>query len=134
MNYLLDTNICIYLIKKKPFTLLQEFNQYSLGEIGISVITVAELQYGVQKSRRPAQNQRALTQFLLPLTVVEFDYQATLRYGQIRAELEAAGTPIGPLDTLIAAHALSLDVTLVTNDIKEFERVPDLKVVNWAAE
>ena len=132
MKYLLDTNICIYLIRKKPPQVLRKFSAYSVGEIAISSITVAELQFGVQKSQRPTQNQRALEQFLIPLTIVDFDNKAAIAYGRIRATLESQGTPIGPLDTLIAAHALSLNVTLVTNNTGEFSRVRNLKLVNWA--
>ena len=120
MKYLLDTNICIYVIKRKPLQVLQKFSACSVGEIGVSSITVAELQYGVHKSQHLLQNQRALTQFLLPLVIADFDDQAAVAYGKIRAALEAQGTPIGSLDTLIAAHALGLDVTLVTNNTREF--------------
>jgi tRNA(fMet)-specific endonuclease VapC len=132
MKYMLDTNICIYLIKQKPPQLLRKFAELSFGDVGVSVITVAELQYGVQKSQYPEQNQQALGQLLIPLTIVDFDPYAAVAYGAIRAALERQGTPIGSLDTLIAAHAQSLDVTLVTNNVREFSRVPDLKVVNWA--
>jgi len=100
---------------------LEKFNAYSVGEIGVSSITVAELQYGVQKSQRPVKNQQALKQFLLPLVVADFDEQAAVAYGEVRAVLEARGTPIGPLDTLIAAQAISLDVTLVTNNARVFK-------------
>jgi tRNA(fMet)-specific endonuclease VapC len=134
MKYLLDTNICIYLIKKKPLHVLRKFETHTLGDIGVSAITVAELQFGVQKSQYPTQNQRALEQFLIPLVIVEFDYNAAVTYGHIRAALEAQGTPIGPLDMLIAAQALSLDVILVTNNDREFCRVPNLKVANWGNE
>ncbi len=132
MRYLLDTNMCIYLIRKKPRTVLEKFARHSVGEIGLSSITVAELEYGVQKSQYPAQNQRALQQFLVPLIIAEFDYKAAAAYGTIRAGLERRGTPIGALDTLIAAHARSLGATIVTNDVRDFSRVPGLKVVNWA--
>ncbi|HXV98245.1 MAG TPA: type II toxin-antitoxin system VapC family toxin [Anaerolineae bacterium] len=132
MRYLLDTSICIYLIKKKPLTVLQKFETQTVGEIGVSTITVAELQFGVHKSQYPTQNQRALEQFLIPLAIVEFDYLAAVAYGRIRAILEQQGTPIGSLDLLIAAQALSLDTTLVTNNLREFSRVPNLKLVNWA--
>jgi len=132
MKFLLDTNICIYLIKKKPPQVLQKFTMNVVGEIGISSITAAELWFGVQKSKYATQNQRALEQFLIPLTIVEFDHQAAITYGRIRAWLEGQGTPIGSLDTLIAAHALSLQVTLVTNNMQEFSRVPNLKLENWA--
>ena len=133
MMYLLDTNICIYIIKKKPPNVLRKFKTLKLGDIGISSITVAELRYGVEKSKYGARNRRAVEQFLTPLAIADFDAKAAQTYGQIRATLEAKGTPIGPLDTLIAAHALSLGVTLVTNNIKEFSRVPGLKLENWAA-
>ncbi|MBM4464946.1 MAG: type II toxin-antitoxin system VapC family toxin [Chloroflexi bacterium] len=134
MKYLLDTNICIYVIKKKPPQVLQQFRSHFVGDIGVSSITVAELQYGVQKSQYPEQNQRALEQFLVPLVIVGFDEQAAAMYGKIRAALEAQGTPIGALDMLIAAHALSLGVTLVTNNIREFSRVPELQLANWITE
>ena len=133
MTYLLDTNICIYIIKKKPARVLQTLQTLQLAEVGISSITVAELRYGVEKSKYGARNRRAVEQFLTPLMIADFDAHAAQVYGRIRADLESKGTPIGPLDTLIAAHALSLNVTLVTNNTKEFLRVPGLKVVNWAA-
>ena len=132
MQFLLDTNICIYIIKQKPPEVLQRFNTYQVGDIGISSITVAELQFGVQKSQFPTKNQQALSQFLLPLTIIDFERAAAIVYGNIRAKLEKQGTPIGSLYTLIAAHALSLQVILVTNNIKEFSRVPNLKIDNWA--
>jgi len=134
MKFLLDTNICIYLIKKKPPRVLEKFKDHSVGEIGVSSITVAELQYGVEKSQRPPQNRKALSQFLIPLVIADFDDQAAEAYGKARAALEAQGTPIGALDTLIAAHALSLGVTLVTNNTREFSRVADLTLANWVAD
>lgn len=133
MKFLLDTNICIYIIKQKPLEVLHKFNTYQVGDIGISSLTVAELEFGVQKSQYPAKNQQALAQFLLPLEIVNFDYAAATIYGDIRARLEKQGTPIGSLDTLIAAHALSLQVILITNNIKEFSRVPNLKSENWVS-
>ena len=131
MKYLLDTNICIYLIKKKPRQVLERFNVESPGEIGISSITVAELHYGVEKSQNPSQNRRALMGFLLPLVIAAFDDQAAAAYGKIRTALEMMGKPIGSLDTLIAAHAVSLNATLVTNNTREFLRVPGLAIANW---
>jgi tRNA(fMet)-specific endonuclease VapC len=128
---LLDTNTCIYLIKEHPPEVLRRFNEYTVGDIGISSITTAELHFGVQKSQRREQNRLALQQFLLPLTVAHFDENAASAYGHVRAHLEKQGTPIGSLDTLIVAHALSLDLTLVTNNVREFERVRGLKVENW---
>lgn len=111
--------------------MLRRFEEHSVGDIGVSSVTAAELYFGARKSRRPSQNGRALTQFLLPLTVTGFGESAASTYGHVRAALEESGTPIGPLDTLIAAHALSLGVTLVTNNVREFAGVVDLKVENW---
>ena len=133
MRFLLDTNICIYIIKQKPPEVLQKFDQYQVGDLGISSITVAELEFGVQKSQFPAKNQQALSQFLIPLQIVNFDAAAAIAYGSIRAFLEKQGTPIGSLDTLIAAHALSLPTTLITNKTKEFSRVRDLQLDNWVS-
>jgi len=133
MKLLLDTNICIYLIKKSPPSVLRHFDTYAAGTIGISSITVAELEFGVQKSRYPSQNQEALEQFLLPLVILDFDHEAARVYGKIRALLENQGRVIGALDMFIAAHTLSLNLPLATNNVKEFSRVPGLKVINWAA-
>jgi tRNA(fMet)-specific endonuclease VapC len=132
MRYLLDTNICIYLIKEKPVHVTETFNAYSVGEIGVSSITVGELWYGVAKSERREVNEQALEQFLLPLIVSEFDEEAAEAYGDIRAVLEKEGKPIGAMDMLIAAHAVSLGVVLVTSNEREFSRVPELTVENWA--
>jgi tRNA(fMet)-specific endonuclease VapC len=131
MEYLLDTNICIYIIKKKPLKVLEKFKTFPLGSIAISTITLAELQYGIQKSSLPDKNLIALNQFITPLEVIEFDYNATIQYGKVRAILERKGTPIGPLDTLIGSHALSLGATIVTNNVKEFEKIEGLKIENW---
>lgn len=131
MKILLDTNICIYIIKRQPQAVLQRFHAYQIGDVGVSSITVAELEFGVRKSQFPEQNQQALTQFLLTLAIADFDSTAASAYGVIKAELEERRTPIGSLDTLIAAHALSLDITLITNNVKEFNRVPKLKLENW---
>lgn len=133
LSRLFDTNICIYLIRQRSTRALERFEEFEVGEIGVSVITVSELRYGVHKSARRQQNSRALEQFLLPLEVVGFSEEATKDYGRIRAALESQGTPIGPLDTLIAAHALSLGTTLVTNNTREFERVPGLRIEDWTA-
>lgn len=131
MKYMLDTNICIYLIKRKPSQVLKKFQAHVLGDICVSSITVAELQYGVEKSQHPKQNQAALDLFLTPLEIVDFDSSAAQNYGQIRANLERLGTPIGAYDLLIAGHAQSLELTLVTNNTREFTRVPKLSVENW---
>lgn len=131
MKYLLDTNICVYLIRQRPAHLLQKFANYAVSEIGISSITAAELYYGVERSGRPGQNRQALEQFLLPLTIQDFDYSAAAAYGSVRATLEAAGMPIGTLDTLIAAQALSQNLILVTNNTQEFARIPALTIEDW---
>ena len=116
MKYILDTNICIYIIKKKPVQVFEKFKHLPLGSVGISSITYAELAFGVSKSAHTDKNQLALEQFLIPLEIFTFDAYAAQRYGKISAALEKTGTPIGPLDTLIAAHSLSLGFTLVSNN------------------
>ena len=132
MKYMLDTNICIYLIKKKPQKILQKFNQFELSQLGISSITFGELLYGVYKSSEITQNKLALAQFVAPLEIVPYNDEAADYYGKVRTFLEKQGTPIGSLDMLIAAHALSLGFILVTNNVKEFSRIPSLKIENWA--
>lgn len=131
MKLMLDTNICIYLIKRHPATILDRFRSLQVGTIGISIITLAELMYGAAKSRHPQRNQDALAEFTAPFEVASFDTDAADSYGRLRTALEKQGRPIGAMDLLIAAHALSLNVTLVTNDIGEFGRVPGLRVENW---
>ena len=131
MNYLLDTDICIYLIKRRPPQVLTRFQQCVPGDIGISTVTLAELEYGAAKSQFPERNRQALEQFILPLVISDFHTDAAAAYGPLRAQLERAGTPIGPLDLMIAAHALSLGVVLVTHNGREFERVPGLQFESW---
>ena len=131
MEYLLDTNICIYIIKKKPIDVFEKFKNFTVGDIGISSITLAELQYGIEKSSNAEKNREALEKFLTPIEIIDYGYDATIEYGKIRVELEKKGIPIGPLDMLIASHAKSLDVVLVTNNVREFERISDLKTENW---
>jgi len=133
MKFLLDTNTCIYLIKKKPPSVIEKLHAYQVGDVGISVVTVAELRYGVAKSQRIQQNQGALDLFLAPFEIVVFDENTAATYGEIRAQLEKTGQPIDTLDLLIAAHAKSLSVTLVTNNIGEFKRVKGLKVETWTS-
>jgi tRNA(fMet)-specific endonuclease VapC len=129
VKYLLDTNTCVFVIRNKSHLTLQRLRQHVAGVVGICPITLAELRYGADKSQDPAKNHAALNSFLAPVEIVEFDAQAAGQYGNIRADLERRGLPIGPLDTLIAAHALSL--TLVTNNIREFTRVSGLSVEDW---
>jgi tRNA(fMet)-specific endonuclease VapC len=132
MEFMLDTNTCIYIIKGAPPDVIRRFKRSAISQIGISSITLSELFYGVSKSSRPQQNLMALTQFVAPLEIAPYDDEAALCYGDLRAHLEKQGTPMGSLDMLIAAHALSIPCTLVTNNEKEFGRVPDLKIGNWA--
>ncbi len=132
MKYMLDTNICIYLIKKKPQAVIERLEQTDISQVCISSITLSELEYGVSKSNRPEQNKMALFEFLTPVEVAHYDDLAAQKYGALRALLEKRGAPIGSLDTLIAAHALSLESILVTNNEREFDRVPELKIENWA--
>jgi len=127
---LLDTNICIHVINAKPPAVLERFRQYRMGEIGLCSVVAAELAYGVAKSGS-ARNRQALEMFLAPLIILPFDDAAVWAYGNLGAELERKGTPIGALDTMIAAHALSQQSTLVTNNTREFARVPGLALENW---
>ena len=132
MRYMLDTNICIYIIKNKPKKVIMELKRHKPSEICVSAITYAELTYGVEKSMAVEKNRLALALLFSNIEVLNFDIKAAIHYGKIRAYLEKQGTPIRPLDMMIAAHAMSLGYTVVTNNIKEFERVPDLKLENWA--
>ena len=127
---LLDTNTCIYIINNRPSNVLERFRKYKAGEVGISSIAASELAYGVAKSGS-VKNRKALEMFLAPLQILPFDSQCLWIYADLRAALEKQGLSIGPMDTLIAAQALSIDGTLVTNNIKEFVRVPKLKLENW---
>ena len=132
MNFLLDTDICIYLINKRPPSVISRFKQYRPGDIGISVITVSELEYGVAKSVRQEENQQRLEAFLAPFDLLPYTAKAVRTYGTLRADLEQRGKVIGPLDMLIAAQALTEELILVTNNKREFSRVPDLRIENWA--
>ena len=133
IDFLLDTDTCIYTIKQKPTQVIEKLQTLSVSDVGISAITLSELEYGVSRSARPEQNKLALTQFVAPLEILPYDDMAAAWYGRIRAELETQGTPIGPLDTLIAAHALALECILVTNNESEFSRIPGLAIESWAA-
>lgn len=132
MRYMLDTNTCIYLIRQKPEKVLRHFKTHTVGDIGISAITLAELRFGVEKSQQIQNNRQALEEFILPLEIADFDERAAMTYGAVRAALEKAGTPVGSMDMLIGAHALGLDVTLVTNNVREFKQIKNLKVVDWS--
>ncbi len=132
MNYLLDTNICIYIVNRKPAAVLKRVQAKQPGQIAISTITIAELEYGVARSRYPERNRLALLEFLLPFAILDFDQKAAITYGLIRSSLESKGRPVGPMDLLLAAQAKSHDLILVTNNEKEFARVDDLRIENWA--
>jgi tRNA(fMet)-specific endonuclease VapC len=131
MRYMLDRDTCIALIRQQSPRLLEKVTSFPAGEIGLSSITVAELHYGVEHSQYRDQNRAALAQFLLPFDIADFDPAAAQAYGYIRTDLEARGMPIGALDTFIAAHALALQVTLVTHNLGEFQRVKGLLVESW---
>ena len=132
MNYLLDTNTCIYILNKKPASTLTHIQTKRPEQVAISTITQAELEYGLARSRSPERNRIALLQFLFPFQLLDFDQLAAVQYGMIRSNLEQKGKPIGPLDLLIAAQAKSRNLILVTNNEKEFKRVEGLKIENWA--
>ena len=130
LEYMLDTNICIYLIKNRPAALRERFDQLAEA-LCISTITLGELLYGVQKSARRSQNLQAVEEFAARLEVLPFSVKAAAHFGQIRAELARAGRPCGTYDLLIAAHARSEGLVLVTNNVCEFERIPGLRIDNW---
>ncbi|MEA3498173.1 MAG: type II toxin-antitoxin system VapC family toxin [Campylobacterota bacterium] len=130
-DIMLDTNICIYIIKNKPKSVIEKFKEYDVGDISLSSITVSELYYGAYKSQYIEKNLLALEHFLQPFNIIEYDLKASIEYGQIRASLEKQGNIIGGLDMQIAAHARSLDMTLITNNTKEFIKVDNLIIGNW---
>ena len=129
--YMLDTNICIFIIKNKPLQVIDNLKAHKPEEICISSITYSELRHGVEKSQARDRNEVALTLFLSAIDILPFDTKAAEEYGRIRAVLEKQGTPIGPMDMLIAAHAKSNTMTVVTNNTREFQRVPDLPLEDW---
>lgn len=132
MRFMLDTNVCIDVIRTRPRKVLQKLRRMRPDDVCVSAITLSELEYGVSKSMSPDRNRLALAEFMTPVQVAPYDDMAAAEYGGVRAELERAGTPIGALDMLIAAHALALELTLVTNNEREFRRVPGLRLANWA--
>ncbi|EHL12407.1 hypothetical protein HMPREF9625_00444 [Oribacterium parvum ACB1] len=131
MRYMLDTNICIYVIKHKPETVFQKLQNINPEDVCISSVTYAELVHGVEKSAAVEKNRLALSMLLANMEILDFDVDAADCYGKIRAALEKKGTPIGPLDMMIAAHAQSLGYTVVTNNMKEFSRVSALQIEIW---
>ncbi|MDJ1173562.1 type II toxin-antitoxin system tRNA(fMet)-specific endonuclease VapC [Roseofilum capinflatum] len=134
MRFLLDTNICIYAIKQKPLIVKERLQKVNTGDVGISIITLAELEYGAAKSQNPQRNRETLTRFCSPFQIVDFCPEDAQKFGQIRATLEQQGEPIGSYDLLIAAQAVNRGVTLVTNNIREFSWVEGLSLENWVEE
>ena len=132
LQFLLDTNICIYIAKQKPLSVLHKFEQLVVGEVAMSTITYGELLYGAQKSHHPRLAKKALEDLNELIPAVPIPVEAGIIYGGIRSKLEKQGTPIGNNDLWIAAHAIVLNVVLITNNMKEFRRIPHLKVDNWA--
>ena len=131
MRFMLDTNTCVDLIRRRDDRILRRLQLLGPGDLCVSAVTLSELEYGAAKSADPERNRLALAKFMTPIDVAPYDDAAACAYGRVRAELERSGTPIGPLDTMIAAHALSLGLTVVTDNEREFRRVPGLKVENW---
>lgn len=129
--YLLDTNICIYIARHHPLNVLKRFEQLQQGEVVMSFITHGELMFGAEKSQYRDKTIEKLNKLIELIPVIFPNYQTAEHYGDIRADLERLGTPIGANDLWIAAHARSLDITLVSNNVKEFQRVPKLKLENW---
>jgi len=134
MKYLIDTNICIYIMNNHPPEVFEKFRNIGVGAIGISSITVSELYYGAYKSSKIKQNIKRVEEFLYPFEILPYDESASREYGKIRSYLEKNGQIIGPLDMLIAAHAISRNLTIITNNIKEFKRIKSLQVENWVKE
>jgi len=128
---MLDTNICIEIIRQRTQAVLRKLQQIPPAEICISAVTLSELEYGVAKSAAPQKNRLALAEFMTPITILPYNDFVAPAYGQIRAFLESKGTPIGALDIMLAAHALALNLTMVTTNEREFRRVPGLQVVTW---
>ena len=132
MTYMLDTNICIYVMKRKPENVLKRFQEELDGGLCISSVTLAELEYGMKHSSAPIKNEQALLCFLAPISILPFGAAAAAKYGETRSYLQRRGTPIGLLDMLIAAHARAENMILVTNNVREFDCVPNLEIENWA--
>jgi tRNA(fMet)-specific endonuclease VapC len=129
-KYMLDTNICIYTIKNKPDYVRDTFNQHQ-EQLCVSTVTIMELIYGAEKSSVPEKNMKVVESFLARLAVLDYDHRAAEHTGQLRAELQRQGKPIGPYDQMIAGHTRSLGLVLVTNNVREFDRVPGLRIENW---
>ena len=131
MRYMLDTDTCIYVINRRPQHVFDRFRTHKVGDIGISSITLSELRYGAEKSSNPEKNLESLNAFITPLEILGYGAAQAEAYGRIRNNLERQGEPIGSMDLLIAAHAESLRIALVTNNIREFGKVPSLLMESW---
>ena len=131
MKFLLDTNICIYIIKNKYLDIVKKMEKVGIENIGVSSITIAEMEYGISKSTKPNESESKLYEFLVPFTVLDFNVSAARYYGKIRNELNRKGTPIGTMDLLIASIAIANRLKIVTNNEKEFERISGLRIENW---
>ncbi len=131
MKWMLDTDTCIAIIKRQPESALRKLRGKSIGQVGISSITLGELAFGAAKSARREVSRAALGEFLLALEIAAFDESAAMQYGDVRASLARSGKPIGPLDTFIAAHALAIDAVLVTHNTREFGRLEGLRLEDW---
>jgi len=131
MRWMLDTNTCIAIIKRQPDSAIRKLRGKSIGQVGLSSVALGELTYGAEVSARPDQNLQALHEFLLPLDIASYDEACAFRYGQLRAQLKKKGRPLGALDILIAAHALTLEVTLVTHNTAEFSHAAGLRLEDW---
>lgn len=132
MKYLLDTNICIYVINKKPAPTVARIRAEQPEQVAISTISLAELEYGVVQSSYQERNRIALLEFLFPFMILDFDQMASAEYGRIRSLLESKGEPIGPMDMLIAAQAIAHNLILVTNNAREFKKIEGLRIENWS--
>ena len=130
LRFMLDTDTCIYTIKRKPGSVRRTFNQHD-GQMCVSAITQMELVYGAEKSANPSRNARVIEGFLARLDVLDFDSNAAAHSGEIRAALSRQGMLIGPYDQMIAGHARSRGLVVVTNNEREFSRVPGIRIVNW---
>lgn len=131
LKYLLDTNICIYIAKQKPVTVMKKFEELEVGQVAMSVITYGELLYGANKSQSPESAHNKLVELTTLIPSLELNNETAEYYGDIRKNLEKMGKPIGNNDLWIASHARALDVILVTNNLKEFNKVPNLRIENW---
>lgn len=131
MRWMLDTDTCIAVINRQPERAIKKLRGKSIGQVGVSSVTVGELSFGAEASASPEQNREALGEFLLPLEISSYDELCAGQYGLVRARLKKKGRPIGSLDALIAAHALALDVVLVTRNTKELARVEGLRLEDW---